>query len=286
MPGPRRLERHGEEEWLALVEGHLALGKGIGVYPYNHDHDGVVWGCVDFDDGELASWSHANDLYEGLHELGVGGFIERSRSKGYHVWTFASDWTPAHVMRRLLVGTCVAVGVPHKEVNPKSEKLLPGQLGNFVRLPYPGVGSLASTPTIDRQVVVDLLGHPLSVMLFVQMALESARRPEELARIARSLDVPREAPQGRLRAIRGPWQDQLNGLAKKQLAEGPKPGGDRSSYLAAFGWACRESGLGEDDIARAVRVADYVHGQKYTNRKDAEARYADIAHRSLTPSDG
>lgn len=281
-PGPLRLDPdHAQGEWTILMERHLAGTIGIGVYPFNHAKDGVAWGCVDLDEGELASWSLATDLRMGLHELGVTGFIERSRSKGYHVWVFFGGWVPAPLVRRLLVGTCQAVGAPTREVNPKSEALQPGQLGNFVRLPYKGTERpMRPPPSSARQVVVDALGTPMSAGLFTATALDAALDVHELSRAAKRVHVQPEPTQRPLRSIyTGPWRDQLNPLAKVELERGPKPGQDRSSFLSAFAHACQESGLTEDDADAAVRLADYLHGQKYSDRKDADNRYHDlVAH--------
>jgi hypothetical protein len=283
-PGPLRLDpMTRDSQWQVLMEGHLAGAGGIGTYPYNHEQEGVAWGCVDFDDGEVASWSHALDLRWALKDLGITAFIERSRSKGYHVWVFFGGWVPMPWVRRLLVGCCQSVDAPHREVNPKSNKLEPGQLGNFVRLPYKGTGKLLAPPPRDaKQVVVDELGQPFSSGLFTTLALEMTVSLHQLVRAAKTVHVLPEPPEKPLVDRYGPsnWKDRLNPLAQMELAHGPKPGQDRSSYLAGFAHACRESGLTDADAGQALRLADYLHGRKYTNRKDAEVRYADLVARA------
>lgn len=282
QPGPVRLEPDNQSSQIRAVgEAHLAGLAGMGVYPYHHPH-GVAWGCVDFDDGELASWEQALVLRQGLHELGVTGWIERSRSKGYHVWVFAGGWVSMGWMRQLLMGACLAVGVPHREVNPKSSKLQPGQLGNFVRLPYKGVVEFSTVPHRDRQVVVDLNGVPLSLRLFLSEAIDHSLGTQEVVRIAKTLVVPRERPSanGAVRYI-GPWQEQLSALARVQLEEGPKSGSqDRSGFLYAFAAECRRSGLDDDGVKKAVRLADKMHCHKYEARPDADERYQDIVDKS------
>lgn len=280
VPGPLRLDipDEREQQWLALVEGHLSGHRGIGVYPVNHARAGsVAWGCVDFDEGEVESWSHALNLRELLHGLDVPVWIERSRSKGYHVWLFSGDWVAARWMRRLLLGACNAVDAPSKEVNPKSEKLDDTQLGNFVRLPYFNKDNWP----IRHQVMVDLLGEPLSFELFIDMALEQSITEHRLIQVAKLLYHPPRLRR-RSKVKPGPWQDKLNSLALRQLADGPKPDSkDRSGYLWAFGQACAESGLDQDEIERAVRVADLLHTHKYEGRKDSPERYGDIARKAI-----
>jgi len=280
-PGPLRFDVRDEREgkWLMLVDGHLAGMSGIGVYPVNHEMGNTVrWGCIDFDEGEVESWSHALNIRELLHDLDLPVWIERSRSKGYHVWMFTGDWIDARWMRRLLLGACKVVGAPSKEVNPKAEKTNPDQLGNFVRLPYFG----ARAGAITHQVVVDLLGVPIMLDLFVQMALEQSVTGDRVVSAARLLYVPPAAPEAPRRGgpVVGLWQDRLNGLAVVQLNEGPR-GEDRSAFLMAFGYACAESGLTEQEITKAVRVADLIHTHKYEGRNDAPIRYSDIARKAI-----
>ena len=266
-------ERH--LQWQVLADAHLAGTQSIGVYPYWQGS--VAWGCIDLDEGESSSWSHAIDLCQVLHEVGVTAFPERSRSKGYHVWVFASEWTPARTMRRLLVGACETVAAPAKECNPKQEWLASDQLGNFVRLPYFGGGH--GIPS--RQVVVDLLGEPISLPLFLLLAAEASCGPTDLDLAARRLwEPPAPPPSQRPSHTEVPWEDRLIPLARVQLEEGPKRGSDRSTYLSAFAYACAESGLGHDDIKDALRAADEWHCHKYCDRPDADARYEDLAIRA------
>jgi len=240
----------------------------------------VAWGCVDFDEGEATSLVHALNLYDLLRSVGLEGvWIERSRSKGYHVWVFATDWTPAITMRRLLIGACQVVAAPHREVNPKSEYLADDQLGNFVRLPYKG----CLQGPIERQVVVDVHGQPIPLERFVSDALDQRVTPRFLQMVANTLYIEPQAPTVALLPPEGPWLDRLNTLARIQLEEGPR-GNDRSAYLMAFGHACAESGLLRDEIVEAVRLADQMHTHKYEHRRDAEKRYGDIADRGLVPS--
>lgn len=273
-PGPLRLDVPDEREtkWLALAEGHLAGHAGIGVYPIRGGS--VAWGCVDFDEGEHESLSHALNLRELLHNMDLPTWLERSRSKGYHLWLF-SEWVSATWMRRLLLGACLAVQAPAKEVNPKAERLNDDQIGNFVRLPYFG----AEHWPIHHQVIVDLMGQPIAPELFMAMALEATVPANRIEHSGRLLQPQRE--HRHLHEVStGPWQDRLNGLARTQLREGPR-NRDRSAYLMAFGHACAESGLTETEIHKAVRVADLLHTNKYAPRNDADVRYESIAQEAI-----
>lgn len=265
-----------EQTWLTLMDGHLGGVMSIGVYPYHHPEGTVAWGCIDLDEGEDTSWSYAIDLYQVLREVKVAAWIERSRSKGYHVWVFAQDWVPARSMRRLLIGACETVGAPARECNPKQEWLQADQLGNFVRLPY--FNGIGKPP--KRQVVVDLLGHPLSLNLFMVEACAKATPPDQIDRAAMRLWEPPARPKYARPPREEPWEERLIPLACLQLNEGPKEGSDRSSYLTAFSYACAESGLAHEEIKTALRKADEWHCHKYCDRPDADARYEDLALRA------
>ena len=149
--------------WSQFIEAHLTgEGEPVGVYPmvYGSVSGGegwlVKWGCIDIDEGEQESQRHAKNLFLVLQTFGVTGWIERSRSKGYHVWTFADRWVPAGTMRTALLGACQIVDAPSGEVNPKQPRLKEGQLGNYVRLPYPGhLGHAHGLQMQMRRVMVD-----------------------------------------------------------------------------------------------------------------------------------
>lgn len=137
-------------------ERHLTGVEPIGIYPveFNSDDEPMVrWGCCDIDTGD---WSEAYQLGMALEGMGFRPFVERSRSKGWHIWVFTDTWVPARVMRRALKVAYAAIGLPAKEANPKSENLRPNQLGNYVRLPYKGALVL---PTQERQVMMTQWGR-------------------------------------------------------------------------------------------------------------------------------
>ena len=112
----------------------------IGVYPLlpavANVHS-VYWGCVDFDEGEEASLIHAENLELVLNRAQIKGWVERSRSKGYHVWVFFQEAMRATDVRNGLLAACGIVAAPVKEVNPKQTELTGKGWGNGVRLPYP-----------------------------------------------------------------------------------------------------------------------------------------------------
>ena len=136
------------EAYGRAIEGHLRRdGESIGVYPLMavHGQDGALegftvwWGCVDWDEGREASFIHAKNVHEVLAQIGIKGWVERSRSKGFHLWVFFTEPLAARIVRDGLIGICNVVGAPTKEVNPKQISLVGKKIGNGMRLPYPAL---------------------------------------------------------------------------------------------------------------------------------------------------
>ena len=126
------------------VAAHLSGENAFGVYPSWPDQNGdrwTRWGCCDIDTGD---WQEAFQLATALAGMGLVPHVERSRSKGWHIWVFVERPVPAATMRRCLKVAYAAIDLPAKEANPKSEVLAPSQLGNYLRLPYKG--GLHETP--------------------------------------------------------------------------------------------------------------------------------------------
>lgn len=149
---------------------HLEGIEGIGIYPVRPTENGpmVRWGCCDIDTGD---WQEAYMLAVALTGMGLKPHIERSRSKGWHIWVFADDWLPAATMRRCLKVAYAAIDLPAKEANPKSENLRPDQLGNYVRLPYKS----AAIMRVERQTMMkgwgkNNDGSPLPLQDFLSMS--------------------------------------------------------------------------------------------------------------------
>lgn len=140
---------------VETYENHLTGIEPIGIYPIAHAADGTLWvrwGCCDIDTGD---WSEAHLLATALAGMGLLPHVERSRSKGWHIWIFADQPVQAWQMRRALKVAYAAIDLPAKEANPKQESLRPNQLGNYVRLPYKA--GLILTP--ERQVMMQGWGR-------------------------------------------------------------------------------------------------------------------------------
>lgn len=269
-------------EYIDRVDEHLNGERPMGVYPLMHiEPDGwcVRWGCVDFDEGDEPSWVHACNLHAVLNELSVTAYVERSRSKGYHVWVFSSDLVPAHVMRRALLGATQIAQAPLKEINPKTEgfwlprvnptdALQPDttRIGNYVRLPYPNGYT-------DRRIMcVPFTAEHIGLEDFVEQATASRTTHATLKGLVPLYKEPakpkREIRNRPLRAD-GPASSKISGLTFTVFRDGPLDGMDRSSTLFRLAKLMYTDGLTEEEAAELLYDADERWG-KYTARGDTK----------------
>ncbi len=137
----------------------------------------VCWGCVDWDMGEEEASIHARNVQETLRQLNIASWIERSRSKGYHLWVFFTEPVPARPVREGLIAVCNIVDAPITEVNPKQIELTGKGWGNGVRLPYPkGAAEGRNTVVTFPPMVPE---GDLTVDEFVDRAMRSRITPHE-----------------------------------------------------------------------------------------------------------
>jgi len=263
-----------------VFSGHLTGLLPIGIYPIRDDGT-VMWGCVDidFDDIDLAF-----ELAEEISEFSHGSnqpWVERSRSKGYHVWVFFRDPVPAIDVRAGLLHCCDKIGYSPKEVNPKQGCLEEGQLGNFVRLPYP-----ATQSDTDRQKVLISRGRghlrgkieTLTFEKFITYAtalLEPAcvtwaqAGANHVPPVKRDHDtIITELPAVDAAVVKA-LIDRLPKMVRTIVIDGPKVGHDRSNSLVRLAHIMAESGLDVATAALALTIADARWG-KFHTRADGE----------------
>jgi len=261
-----------------VIEGHLFGDSPIGVYPMHQNY--VRWGCVDYDEGDDVSFEKARRLSEALATIGIPAYLERSRSKGWHVWVFAASAVPAATMRRALIVATKVAKAESKEVNPKAETLPEGSLGNYVRLPYPnGYDSdcswtRESTDSWGRRCIwrnftvdwlpIDLVSFLDTVMLASPSQLQMAAdlyQPPASSSLPLELGDDDEEPTELIKL--------LPGLAYTIWRDGPLDDGnrrgDRSAALVRLCALCKERGFTGKQAKQVVASADRRWG-KYLNR--------------------
>jgi hypothetical protein len=252
-----------------VFHNHLAGETPIGVYPMVPIKNDwyTVWGCTDIDTGDLKSTISIRDS---LAAAGVHAFIEKSRSKGYHVWVFASEPVLARDMRRMLLAAHQVADYEAREINPKQESLAStAQYGNYVRLPYPNHNDL----TIPNRRVITDDETPISLDAFLDDAEAHLTHPDTIARIA-SFYKPPVAPTAHntdyvpCESLPDAMRP-LSALGKVIWRDGPLPNNDRSRTLAKLGHECVRSGLNPSQTHIILTDADLRWG-KYHLRTHGE----------------
>lgn len=260
-----------ESEYLDRIAAHLEGSNPMGVYPLTDDLM-VRWGCTDLD--YVEDPTDALNMATMLTTAGVNGWVEVSRSKGFHVWTFATEPIPANTMRNALLAVHQLLEIPATEVNPKQTSLegLKGY-GNYVRLPYPGAASTGWTSN-ERQMVFITGHHPDKLPLadFVDVALEFRSEPAAYERLASAYIAPPPPTQVRIDAepaISGAIIASMSRGTYLAFRYGPREGHDRSSSLMRLAYLCKEDGLTPAETLAALRDADLRWG-KFYDRADGE----------------
>lgn len=223
---------------------HLRGEIEIGTYPVRDDSS-CRWSCIDIDDGnDDRAFNAALDLHAVWSFYGAAPFIERSRSKGYHVWVFVDRWLSAKTVRSAGLWVNDISEVNSKEVNPKNDApwLTSKGIINTVRTPYSGAAKKG------RMIVVDTDGSEIPFEDFVRLASHRRTRANVI------------------RALSERWQGQQRKAATQAAYEARRG-------LAQFD--VRSVAVGERDqsakhILRGQRTA--VHGER-DNQFFTIARY-------------
>lgn len=118
-----------------VVEDHLLGRKPYGVYLLRGDR--IAVGAVDFDHEDTKPPA---EFVRRMAEVGVPAYVERSKSKGYHVWVFfVREGVTARVFRTLARAFLSQMGLPSVEIFPKQDAVTSaGTYGNFINAPLFG----------------------------------------------------------------------------------------------------------------------------------------------------
>lgn len=270
---------HLEGEYQRRVFSHLMGATSMGVYPLMDSLE-VHWGCTDLDYTEDPT--EAWNLATLLESANINAWVERSRSKGFHVWTFATTAIPATTMRDALLAAHQILGIPPTEVNPKQTSFegLKGY-GNYVRLPYPtslaeGVGYGPLRDGARRQTVINQEGGSLTLVDFTEAAI-AQRTPqaayERLAGIYQPPPPPKPIDIDEPTTISGTVIQNMSKGTYLAFKYGPRQDDgvhrDRSASLARLAHLCAEDGLTASSAMAVLRDADRRWG-KFSERPDCD----------------
>src|SRR3990167_6620541 len=112
----------------AVFQAHLMGKERVGIYPLVGDK--CKFAVIDIDQDDL---SLALAVVNRLAHYAISGYLERSKSKGYHIWVFFADWVLAFKIRAVLKLVLDDVG-RKPEIFPKQDSAQNG-FGNFIYLP-------------------------------------------------------------------------------------------------------------------------------------------------------
>lgn len=224
-----------------VFRDHLSDGPSIGVYPAVPNDGGAIciWGCSDIDVEDIDA---ARLLKRTLETAGVHAWLERSRSKGYHVWVFASEPVLAEDMRRMLLVAHQVADYPAREVNPKQSDVSTSKVGNYVRLPYPH--GLKINP--DRRTMLDDSNNPIPLRDFLSAVETKRTSAHDIHRISAMYVPPKK------QHVVVDWGTSENldealrltsPLARIIWRDGPLPSQDRSKALMRLAYVCASSGI-------------------------------------------
>ena len=259
---------------LDVFQSHFTDAP-IGVYPMvpNGGDFYVAWGCSDFDTTDALD--NAVKLHDALLEAGIVSWIEKSRSKGYHVWVFSDVPVRAIDMRYMLLMASQVAEVPATEVNPKQKALKHGQYGNYVRLPYAHIDDLhTDKQRIILRATIKDKHVPMQLLDFVRNAMDNRVPSQRIQQIASMYVEPSHTPivatdYNDYDATLPDAMESLSPLGKVIWRDGPLAGKDRSTTLAKLGHECVRSGLNPSQTKTIVRTADKRWG-KYHLRPNGE----------------
>ena len=264
--------------WEQNLEAHL-MGEPCGVYPVWAGK--VRWGCVDWDTGP-GDWTYARNTQKVIHTLmGLNTWIEASRSKGFHLWWFVDEWVDMGIMRQALLAACQIAGAPVREVNPKQMSLDEDQLGNYVRLPYPGMLAGQMRDGFHARTMYRPDQTPILFRQFVESAWTERSTAAEVVKVASYYKepikvVPKYSP------MTGDVYQRLRGLAGVMWRLGPLDFDDRSSKLYRFARLVVEGGHHTpDEVGSLIGEFDikWFDPPKYAGRRDGDQRIAEMVER-------
>jgi len=137
-----------------VYKDHLEGVQRIGVYPI-YDKKFINWAAVDIDEDDFEK---AKLIYEKAEHYNLKVFLERSKSKGWHIWAFFEK--PIEAVKVRLVFEMILEELNIKcEFFPKQDEVNESSpYGNFIFLPLFG-GSVSNGRTIfidkDNKVIID-----------------------------------------------------------------------------------------------------------------------------------
>lgn len=239
-----------------VIRAHLEGRQPYGVYLLVQDRTRAL--AVDFDTPDLEG---PMAFVAAAQNYGVPSYIERSKSKGYHVWIFCeSGGVLAAKGRRVVRHILAEICHPNVEVFPKQDRLDAGSYGNFINAPLFGqlvnegrsVFVQADNPT---QPCTDQWAFLADVQCISESLLDQVIELNEL-----DVPVPRPTP------VAGTRIDATYGLppcAQRMLADGV----EWDQRVACYRLARHLRRAGLPHQAALATLADWAQRNRPSNGK-------------------
>ena len=231
-----------------VVLRHLKGDQPYGVYLLVRDRIRAI--AVDFDKDDL---DPPVTFLTAARSYGFFAYIERSKSKGYHVWMFfGREGVLAAKARRVVQHILDEIGAPDTEIFPKQDRLdALAQYGNFINAPLFGrLASEGRTVFLDPQNPTRPYPDQWNMLANITRISESAL--DEIIEINDLLCLDNNLPEQehRRKAATGQFALGLAPCAQRMLSEGV------SEYqrVACFrlGLHLKKAGIPEDIAITAL----------------------------------
>lgn len=187
-----------------LIAGHLRGDRRVGIYLIaGQARDRCKFAVTDVD---VPDWEVTVALAKRIEHYGLTPYIEVSKAKGYHVFTFFSTWVLAWKARAFMLllqddlSDMIEERLPGPlEVFPKQDCVPEGGFGNYINLPYFGKDAAKDRTVFvfsgeDGAPTVNAEWHPAKVSRVKESDLNHIIEAEGLNPIALSAYERGEIP--------------------------------------------------------------------------------------------
>lgn len=273
LKGGCRREKLTEMHYLKHLKGEESLG----IYPLLDDGT-CKFAVIDFDfkdkeDKENLTRQNAERI---IYELGLIGiapcWLEISRSGLAHVWIFFDKPVKAKSIRKVIGELLEKIGIQVRngqcEIFPKQDSLVPGQVGNYINLPYFG----GLNGTLDKRVVIDASNsRPLELEEFTNEATKCRASREiigdimiETEEVELIQNTRKNEPNKRL-SVENIWA--ITEIVSPYWREGQR--NDLAMYLSGF---LAKHGIIQDNCLDIVTMISGISGDEEVHKRKETVR--------------
>lgn len=148
---------------------------GLGIVPIGDDGKSCHFGVIDIDNNKVDHYWLVNRI----EEFGFPLVVCRSKSGGAHLYAFTQKPIAAVHLRRIMSSFAAKLGFGSSEIFPKQDEVKPGDVGNWINLPYYNVSD-------TNRYAFNKLG-PLLLPEFLEMA-ETIKNGDRLSAYIQDLE--------------------------------------------------------------------------------------------------